>query len=174
MCHGISLFGSSDSTVRHVRTCRWMRRIVRPHGVVDVGCSGTGGGSGGRGGAATRPARQRPRVPVVLGGVPRHLHRHRDRDRRLRVASGVDRLGKLLVGTAHCESTRCAVLVERAVPAIRDTTPVEMGAAGGFTRGDRVVRVGLAAPPGVTPPSSTSPTGHCEILEMAGKTTKLS
>ncbi len=44
-----------------------------------------------------------------------------------------------------------AVLVERAVPVVRDTAPVEMGAAGGIARGNRVVRVGLAAPPDVTP-----------------------
>lgn len=88
---------------------------------------------------------------MVLGGVPRHMHRHCDRDRRLRLASSIDRLGKLLVAAAHCESTRSAVLVERAVPAVRDTAPVEMGATGGIARGNRVVRVGPAAPPDVTP-----------------------
>ncbi len=92
-----------------------------------------------------------PGFPWFWVAFPRHMHRHRDRDRRLRLASSIDRLGKLLVAAAHCESTRSAVLVERAVPAVRDTAPVEMGATGGIPRGNRVVRVGLAAPPDVTP-----------------------
>jgi hypothetical protein len=57
-------------SVRHVRTCRQKRRIVRSHGVVDVGCSGTDGGSGGRDGAATRPARQRPGFPWFWVAFP--------------------------------------------------------------------------------------------------------
>ncbi len=78
------------------------------------------------------------------------------------------------MGTAHCESPpRSAVLVERAVPAVRDTAPVEMGAAGGIARGNRVVRVGLAAAAGVTPLLPMGPAGHHGIPERAGMSMSL-
>lgn len=51
---------------------------------------------------------------------------------------------------AYGESARPAVLVERAVSAVRDVAPVEMGATCDVCGGDWVVRVGLARPPRVS------------------------